>query len=673
MIKNLPSSFLIFFFVFSAFSQDKSEEYLSVIDTTQNITLKLNSIDSLLTKYWEVKNFDDFINQSENYLKLAEENNMYDEMAKKAMNLSYPLINIKDNPKKAITILNSVIQYEDQLTDSFLKGGVYLKRGGAFFNFNLTKAIEDYTLAIEKFKEKDGIYIADAHLFRGQAYSGLGQFVAASEDYKKAYDYFEKEKDYEYMLHARSGEIIMYSKNGFLEKSITQREQLIEDLKKLNLHQYLTSQYYNQSIDYKKLKNYPMRLEYLEKALTFADSTNQPAFNYTAIYSSLSDHFSITKNLQNASFYLKRAEEFLPKVSSDIYANSIYLMALIEYQNQNGLLEEAKVNALKRIDLLDEMSLDEETINTHQTLSEIYFELGDYQNAFEHLNLFSSIKDSLYNQTKTNALVYYQTLYETERKEKELFEKKSNIAILEEKNDALKKQYLFGGVTLTLGFILLFLYKNQRDLKNKKELQEKYTQDLLIAQEDERKRVSKDLHDGVGQSLLLIKNKVVLIKDDSTKNLVENAIEEVRSISRALHPFQLQEMGITKAIQNIIYQIDESTELFITSEIASIDGLFNIQQEVNIFRIVQESFNNVIKHSEATSIQFDLTKEKNNIKIKLTDNGKGFDFSERYKDFNSLGLKTLKERTRFLSGVMKVDSQTNKGTRLEFIIPYYEK
>jgi len=234
----------------------------------------------------------------------------------------------------------------------------------------------------------------------------------------------------------------------------------------------------------------------------------------------------------------------------------------------------------------------------------------------------------------------------------------------------IKKQYLFGGVALTMGFLVLFLFKNQRDLRMKKMLNEKYTQDLLQAQEEERKRVSKDLHDGIGQSLLLIKNKIVLQKDEATKTMVENAIEEVRSISRALHPFQLQEMGITKAIQNILRQFDETTDLFISAEIESIDNLLQIHQEVNVYRIVQESLNNVLKHAKASAIKVTVKKRPTSIVLVIQDNGIGFDFSERYNDFNSLGLKTLKERTRFLNGTMKINSQTQKGTKLEFIIPF---
>ncbi len=671
-MKKIFFVFTLFFCLspFTTNAQVGTEYFKKVIDTTSDIDLKLAAIDSLLTIQWKESNFVEFVDNSVAYINLAEEAGRYDDMTKKAMNVSFPLINYLSNPHKSIDLLNRVIKHEKNITDSFLRGGIYLKRGGAYFNINTQKAIDDYSLAIEIYEEKDAIYKADAFLFRGQAYSALGQFVAASEDYKAAYDLFEKEKDFEYMLHARSGEIVMYSKNGFLEKSVEQRSSLIKSLLDLKLFQYLSTQYYNQSIDYKKLEKNDLRYDYLQEALKYADSALNPPFVYTAVYSSLSDHFSLTKNPKEALNFLEKAQDYLSEIPNDKYANSIYLMALIHYQMESKQWNEAKENSLKRLILVESIGLDEENISTHKSLSEIYSNLNDNERAFYHLEKHSNLKDSLYNQSNTNALIYYQTLYETERQEKELNEKKNSIAILEEKNSSIKKQFLYGGVALSFGFLLIFLYKNQKSLKVKKELQEKYTQDLLLAQEEERKRVSKDLHDGIGQSLLLIKNKVVLNKDDSTKNLVENAIEEVRSISRALHPFQLQELGITKAIENIFYQIDETTELFITKEIENIDGIFSIEKEVNIYRIVQESLNNVLKHSKASAVKIEITNKEKDVQMCIRDNGVGFDFSERKNDFNSLGLKTLKERTRLLQGVMKIDSETTgKGTTLTFIIP----
>jgi signal transduction histidine kinase len=661
--------FFALFITLKSYSQDEKAYYENILDTTVSQELKIISLDSLTNITWGQGNYDLFIKYSIALIDLAETSEKYDLMAKKAMNLTYPLATVKDNPEKATNILNRVLLYENKLTDSFLKGGLYLKRGGNYFNSNLEKAIDDYTKAINLYEEKDAVYKADAYLFRGQAYSNLGQFVRASEDYNKAYDMYEAEGDYEYMLHAKSGEIIMFSKNGFLDKSIKERALLIEELQRMKLYEYLSIQHYNQSLDYRKTGDKAKREEELLKALKYSDSANRTPYTNTIVHSGLSDFYSSTNNIQKAKYHLDLASSNLDNLQNDLYAKSMYLMALISYQIKNNQTEEAKSNALERLKILEKVGLDEETINTHLLLSEIYGAQGYKTQELYHYKKHALLKDSIYNQSKTNALVYYQTLYETERKEKALVEKKSSITLLEEKNNSLKKQYLFGGVALTMGFILLFLYKNQKNLKLNKKLNEKYTQDLLIAQEEERKRVSKDLHDGIGQSLLLIKNTVVLNKDETTKNLVENAIEEVRSISRALHPFQLQEMGITKAIENILYQIDETTELFISSEVENIDNLFDMQQGVNIYRIVQESLNNVIKHSKATAVKFTVTKTDKSISIYLKDNGVGFDFTERYNDFKSLGLKTLKERTRYLNGIMKVNSYTGKGTTLEFIIP----
>jgi tetratricopeptide (TPR) repeat protein len=93
----------------------------------------------------------------------------------------------------------------------------FLKKGSTHSSLDLKEAVKNYTLALENFSKKDSIYIADTYLFRAQAYSSLGNFVAAGADYNKAYLYYENLKDYKYMLHAQQGNITMFSMNGFYE------------------------------------------------------------------------------------------------------------------------------------------------------------------------------------------------------------------------------------------------------------------------------------------------------------------------------------------------------------------------------------------------------------------------------------------------------------------------
>jgi len=669
-LKVLFIFIILLFLTFLSFGQDKKISFQHLLENTKDPKIKLTFLDSLISITLEENDYEAYVTHIEKYIALSKSLKKYNEVAKKAMEVSYPLYTFLNDPKKAISIIDDALQYEANIKDSYLLGGLYLKRGGAYFNSNLNLAVADYTTALKNFTEKDTIYIADAYLFRGQAFSGMGKFVDASEDFKKAYDLYKQKKDVEYMINAREGEIIMFSKNGFQEKAIKQRKILLQDLYDNKLYQYVSGQHFNLSLDFKKIGRSDLRKTELENALKYVDSSDYIIQNEVFIHSGFSEMYSNEKKLLKAAYHLKIAEEKFNTISEDNYSKLALLFARISFFKEAKEYHKALENAIETQNILTEIGLEEEQIKNNLNLSEVYLLLGDSKKAFTFYKAYAESKDSLFEQSKTNALVYYQTLYETERKEKELIEKQGEIVILEQNNASIKKQYLFGGVALTMGFLVLFLFKNQRDLRMKKMLNEKYTQDLLQAQEEERKRVSKDLHDGIGQSLLLIKNKIVLQKDEATKTMVENAIEEVRSISRALHPFQLQEMGITKAIQNILRQFDETTDLFISAEIESIDNLLQIHQEVNVYRIVQESLNNVLKHAKASAIKVTVKKRPTSIVLVIQDNGIGFDFSERYNDFNSLGLKTLKERTRFLNGTMKINSQTQKGTKLEFIIPF---
>src|SRR5690606_38677096 len=112
-----------------------------------------------------------------------------------------------------------------------------------------------------------------------------------------------------------------------------------------------------------------------------------------------------------------------------------------------------------------------------------------------------------------------------------------------------------------------FQVKNPNQLQREKDIEIRYHQKLIQFQEDENRRISKELHDGIGQSLMLIKNKVQLHHDDQTARMVGDTLLEVRSVSRALHPFTLQKLGLTAALEKLVRDFDENTDILVDVEI----------------------------------------------------------------------------------------------------------
>ncbi len=670
-MKKLLALFVIsFLHPYFGVSQD-IEYYRTVVDTTQSPSLKLEALDSLITKSFRRGDDDAFIAYSLQHIDLAKDIDSIDQAAKKAMNLQFLFTNKKGRPEKAVSVINGVLAHKYKIKDSFLLGGLYLKRGSANFRIDLKRAIDDYTLALENFSKNDSIYLADAYLFRGQAYSNLGNFVPAGESYREAYNYYEALKDYEYMVHAQQGIITMFSMNGFYDKAKEEREKIIEKLQQLKLNEFLAVEYYNQALDYKKMGNKKLHLEYLNKAVEILNKPWEKDRNYSQsifVHSKLAEYFASEGDIENATKQINLVKGWSKNID-DINSRVNYYGAIAKYHFAMGDYETALESAQKKLEGSKSYNYTDAILESYDLLADIYAGKKDYEKSLECREAYISIRDSIYNRSTANSLAYFQTLYETEKKEKELVEKTTSIQLLEKDNDSFKKVVAFSSVALLLLFGVILLFRNQQNLKNNKILQEKFSQKLLVSQEEERKRISKDLHDGLGQQLLLIKNKVISNGDNPTKKMVDAAIDEVRTISRDLHPFQLQEMGITKAIQHTLTQIDENTTLFISSEIDNIDNLFSPEQEVNIYRIVQESLNNILKHAKAEASKVSIKKLTHNIIISIKDNGNGFDFSEKYQDIKSLGLKTLLERTKFLNGQMKVQSKIDSGTTLEFQFP----
>lgn len=218
---------------------------------------------------------------------------------------------------------------------------------------------------------------------------------------------------------------------------------------------------------------------------------------------------------------------------------------------------------------------------------------------------------------------------------------------------------------ISLGVFISIYYKNKREQKRN----EIYTHNLIKAQERERIRVARELHDSVGQKLMLLTKKTKSLGNTEMETLAGNTLDELRTISRGLHPATLEKLGPTAAIIKLINEVDDNTNIFFTHEIEDIDALLSKDASLHLYRIIQEVLNNMIKHSDAKAAYIQIAKKNNFLETTIVDNGKGFDSIDKLKFNNSLGMQTLVERAKILNSKIDIKSQINKGTQITLSTP----
>lgn len=226
------------------------------------------------------------------------------------------------------------------------------------------------------------------------------------------------------------------------------------------------------------------------------------------------------------------------------------------------------------------------------------------------------------------------------------------------------------------GIVLLGFRFRIRQLEKARHAQEAFSQQLINSQESERQRIAAELHDGLGQHLLIIKNSALLglgalgpqergkeqLGDISAT--ASQAIDEVREIAYNLRPYQLDDLGLTKAIEYIIAKVAGSSEIRFDSELDRIDNLFSPEAEINIYRIVQEGLNNIVKHSGARRAKVIIARNSHQVDITIRDNGRGFNTEKAVEHQNGggFGLKGISERARMLGAKYVVQSVNGQGT-----------
>jgi signal transduction histidine kinase len=221
-------------------------------------------------------------------------------------------------------------------------------------------------------------------------------------------------------------------------------------------------------------------------------------------------------------------------------------------------------------------------------------------------------------------------------------------------------------------------YRKEKELAQVQALRQAtaFTGQLLSAQEQERKRIAAELHDSVGQSLGLIKNRLLLLGHGTqpvtpasltqVARSVGDSLEEVRTISYGLRPVQLDLWGLSRAVRALVEDTASASHLELSQEVEDVEGLFTKEAEINLYRIVQESLHNMVRHAQATKGLVRLHRQTNQVILWIEDNGKGI---TGQAGRGGAGLVGFAERVSLLGGSLSVREAAPKGTIIHIVVP----
>ena len=298
----------------------------------------------------------------------------------------------------------------------------------------------------------------------------------------------------------------------------------------------------------------------------------------------------------------------------------------------------------------------------YQTLSSVLWLLkedaltkNNFKDAFKYLEEEHEANEKLADEEMKGKVVDAETKYKIKQKQQQLTLKELQI----EKNHYLITLLVTILVFIILGIVGYALIQSRKKFKKEQELKTMFTKQLLENTEEERKRIANDLHDGISHELLNLKSET----KDGFSNLntkIDSIINEIRQISRNLHPAMFDRVGLLFSIKQLVDYVEDKNQFMITTDL-KYNKTLTPENELQLYRIVQESLSNIIKYADAHAAKITMKEEENSLILEIKDNGKGFDVKEKLNGNKSFGLHSIMERSSIIGGIASIKS-TNKGT-----------
>lgn len=543
-----------------------------------------------------------------------------------------------------------------------------------------------------------------------------GNFNLAISNNEKALTIFSAIKDDTLSAKTYSGLGVNYWQRGENDKALIYLFKALKLHEELRLKKEIAASYNQISMVYQSQEKIPLAEEFADKALTIVKDldpniTNISVFHNLANINGMQGKYSealmydsiglswcdkVNVEFNKSMFYDNMANCYLfsgnfPK-SIQYHLKAIAIDSTFKnnkqmgdsYSNLAAVYEElhdfdkAIFYYDKSVELCKKSGYKIGVKNALDNLSKLFYKLNNSEKAYLYLKQSMLMKDSIINNNSEQKIAELQTLFDTEKKKQEIAQQALKIS---QRNILLIILFFILMFSLITYYILYNRYKLKQERKLKDELikeEEKRSKAVLESEENERQRLARELHDGVGQMLSAAKLNLTTIKDinlddENTLNnsieILDDSIKEIRNISHNMVPDVLLKFGLKKAIKDFIDKINQTKIINIHFEcIGCKEDYLNDTSKLMLYRIIQESVNNTIKYAAATQLNVQLASDDSEITLIMEDNGNGFDV-QKAMEKDGIGLKNMQLRTDYLKGKMEINSSPNKGTTIFIEIP----
>lgn len=551
---------------------------------------------------------------------------------------------------------------------------IYFKKG------ETQKSIDLFLrgLAIQKeIGVKEGIAYSLNNL--GAIYESQGQIKKALDFYFEGLKLQEETNSNLGMGSSYNNIAALYAKQGETQKALDYYAKSIKVREKEGDKRGIAQCLNNIGHIYTSKNDYTTAFDYFNKSFNlYTEINHKPGIAYSLnnIASLYLKQKQFEKAIENYVKSLALYEEGQDKKGASIALNNIGVAYLELHQPAK-----AKEYSVRALNIAETSGYAETLRDAHSTLSKIDSASGNSAGALLHYKQYITYRDSLLNQQTRKAAIKKDLQYEYDKKESEAkLLREKEAAVQDEKLKRQKLVYLLASGALVLIMIMVILLFNRQRLKQKNKYQQELNQkqkELAVAvmetQEQERKRIAEDLHDSLGHLLSTIKINLQSLPEDK-KTLIENSLqlvnqasEEMRNITFNLMPRTLEEEGLIAALNELTTKTTNAGTVKVLLHVHNISHfVLEKQSQFNIYRIIQEAVNNILKHADAKEINIQIIGQDDHLVIMIEDDGKGFDPGTKK---SGRGLKNIVTRSLWLNGHINIDSSPGKGTTITTEIP----